>query len=154
METIDAFASAYPLNVLIADDDATRRAMTKQQLIQLGYKPDEAATDSEVLHMAGAQQYDVILMDVHIPGLEEILDIRRPETTTRPIFIAVSSAAASTFMDVSLRTRLDSVITRPMDRQELLLQLKACSLLAGRCRIKAHRQTGSASDRYRTSRTE
>ena len=139
METLDSFASSYPLEILIADDDAVRRASTKQQLTQLGYTPGEAASDREVLRMAAAWQYDVILMEAVIPGINKIFDLARPDSGLRPLFIAISGAKSTEKMGVSLQTQIDGVITRPVDRPELLLQLKACSVLAGKCSVRSGR---------------
>lgn len=139
MEALDSFAASYPLEILIADDDAIRRESTKKQLTQLGYTPGEAASDSEVLQMAAARQYDVILMEVLIPGIDGIFDIARPESGQRPLFIAISGARSKQKMGVSLQTQIDSVITRPMAQPELLLQLKACSVLAGKCSVRSGR---------------
>ena len=131
MKALRSFASSYPLEILIADDDTSRRATMKQQLTELGYAPEEAASESEVLLMAGARRYDVIMMEVLIPGMHGILDFARPKADQKPIFIAISGTKA-----VSMPTQIDSVITRPMDQPEFLLQLKACSVLAGKCFIK------------------
>lgn len=133
MKTPNSFASSYPLEILIADDDTVRRAATKQQLTELGYTPAEAASDREVLLMAGARRYDVILMEMLIPGIAGILDFARPKPDQKPIFIALSGTHSKA---VSLPTHIDSVITRPMDKPEFLLQLKACSVLVGKCFIK------------------
>jgi len=86
--------------------------------------------------MAAARQYDVILMEALIPGIGGIFDLARPGSGQRPLFIAISGAGSKAKMGVALQTQVDSVITRPMDRPELLLQLKACSVLAGKCSVK------------------
>jgi CheY-like chemotaxis protein len=133
MKTSGSFASFYPLEILIADDDILRRSAMKQQLTELGYTPQEAASDSEVLSMAGARRYDVIMMEVPISGIDGILDFARPKAGQKPIFIALSGSHSKA---VSSPAHVDSVITRPMDQPEFLLQLKACSVLVGKCFIK------------------
>ena len=133
MKATDSFASIYPLEILIADDDTIRRGAMKQQLTELGYSPEEAASDREVLSMAGARRYDVIMMEALIPGIDGILDFARPKAGQKPIFIALASSYSKS---VSLPTHVDSVITRPMDRPAFLLHLKACSVLVGKCLIK------------------
>jgi CheY-like chemotaxis protein len=136
METIDAFATAYPLEILVAENSNTSRLSTKDLLVQLGYLPDEASSDIDILEKAGKKLYDLILMDLRIPYLESVLNLSNPGPTITPIFIAIAGAAPRTFKDISLKARMDGCITGPMDRQELILQLKACSLLAGKCAVK------------------
>lgn len=146
METIDAFAAAYPLDILIADYNVDDQKAMKTLLTQLGYAPDEATSDSEVLRMAAIREYDVILMDIRIPGIERVIDAPRSQgrmgrepagaSDVRPILIAIAAVAAKDFRTTTLQARMDSSLTLPMDRQELLLQLKACSVLAGKCCVK------------------
>lgn len=139
MKAIPSFASSYPLEILIADDDATRRTAMKQQLAELGYAPEEAASDREVLSMATTRRYDVIMMEMLIPGIKGILDLASPLVGQKPLFIAISGTHSDDPKVVSMLPQIDSVIARPMDRPELLLQLKACSVLSGKCFIKSDR---------------
>jgi CheY-like chemotaxis protein len=136
MKALPSFASYFPLEILIADDDTIRRAAMKQQLTELGYAPEEAASDNEVLSMAGSRRYDVIMMEALIPGLDWILDFARPKTGEKPIFIALSPSKSKA---TPLPMQMDSVITRPSDQPEFLLQLKACSVLVGKCFVKSDR---------------
>jgi CheY-like chemotaxis protein len=137
METLDAFSSAYPLDILIADDDAHERAEIKELLAELGYNPDEASSSADIIRLAGARKYDVILMDIRIPGLEYVLDAPNSQPGHRPIIIALAGATVTDFRISCLKTRMDSFIAQPMQQKELLLQLKACSLLAGKCSVRS-----------------
>ena len=138
METLDAFARAYPLEILVADQDKTDRIAVIELLSALGYRPDEATTDKDILQKAGKKNYDVILLNVGIPNAEGVFRIPGSGPAERPIFIGVSAAAKLTFKETALKARMDSCIDSPVDRQELLLQLKACSVLVGKCAIKPH----------------
>jgi len=136
MENLDSFAIAYPLEILVADNDPADRAATSHMLIQFGYKPDQASSAGDIADTTAAKNYDVILVDVGIPGLETILDRSERTNNLKPLFIAIAGAASNNFRTATLVTRMDSYITRPMDRVELSLQLKACSVLAGKCCIR------------------
>jgi len=136
METIGAFSTAYPLEILIAENDPDAQATTRELLLDLGYSPAIAATGTEVLRMTTAQRYDVILMDLRMPGLEKVL--AEPKTTpgARPIIIAMSGIATPDIRQRSLEAMMDHSISKPMDQNELTLQLKACAVLTGKCRIR------------------
>jgi CheY-like chemotaxis protein len=136
METLDAFALAYPLEILVADQDNTDRIAVIELLSELGYSPDEAVNDKDLLQKAGKKNYDVILLNVGIPNAEGVFQIPGSGPAERPIFIGVSAAAKFSFKATALKARMDSCINSPVDRQELLLQLKACSVLVGKCAIK------------------
>ena len=136
MENRDAFAIAYPLEILVADNDPADRAATSRLLAQFGYNPDQAANVGDIVHTTAEKSYDVILLDLRIPGIESVLDSSERNPSLKPLFIAIS-CTPNTFRTTTLLTRMDSHITRPMDELELSLQLKACSVLAGKCCIRA-----------------
>lgn len=123
---------AYPLNILIADSHADELKAIKAVLSGLGYEPGMATTSADVARMAGTRKYDVVLVDIGLPGLEEMLEA----PGGRPLIVGMSGTPRLNFKEACLVAMMDHMISKPMDRQELLLQLKACSVLAGRCRIR------------------
>jgi DNA-binding response OmpR family regulator len=131
-----AFAIAYPLEILVADHDPADLAATSRLLAQFGYKPDQVASVGEIVHTTAAKSYDVILLDLRIPDVETIIENSERNPSLKPLFIAVAGTS-NNFRITTLLTRVDSHITRPMDETELSLQLKACSVLAGKCCIRA-----------------
>ncbi|VUD59196.1 Sensory/regulatory protein RpfC [Thalassocella blandensis] len=54
--------------VLIADDDMVSRMVLVQFLRKLEFKVDEASSAKELIHLAINNQYDLIIMDIHMPG--------------------------------------------------------------------------------------
>lgn len=69
--TIDPTALGK-LRVLIVDDLSVNRMMLTKQLSKLGIHADTAKNGYEVLKMAKKNHYDLILMDVNMPGLSGI----------------------------------------------------------------------------------
>lgn len=136
MESIDVFATAYPLNILVADQYSTARTSTMELLHGLGYSPGVAASCREVMQMTSTQKYDVILLDIAMPGLDMLLSSTNRGPGARPIIIAMSGTVRPDFKETCLKTMADHCISRPVRSDDLLLQLKACSVLAGRCRIR------------------
>jgi two-component system capsular synthesis sensor histidine kinase RcsC len=90
-----------------------------------------------MLRLAGKRSYDVILTDVRPGGLEKVLG-NQPQTekSSRPLVIALTDPAKPGFDDSCLDAGMDHCISKPVDQRELRLQLKACSLLTGNCRIR------------------
>lgn len=136
MEHLDSLAIAYPLEILVADNDPADRAATSRLLVRFGYKPDQAADLGDIVHTTAAKSYDVILLSLCIPGIEAVIDDSERNPSLRPLFIAIAGAS-NNFRAATLLARMDSHITQPMDELELSLQLKACSVLAGKCCIRA-----------------
>ena len=110
--------------------------MTKNLLCQLGYQPDVAASRQEVLKKTSAKPYDVILVDIQMLEREGIPAVSHPDLQhKRPLFISMTSDTRLNFKQICLQTEMDHSITKPVDLNELSLQLKACYLLIGKCRV-------------------
>ena len=56
-------------NILIVDDDASIRRLLKQELEYSGYITDEAAEGLDALNKIKHKKYDLIILDVMMPGL-------------------------------------------------------------------------------------
>lgn len=132
------FSKDYPLNILIADTNHDARSTTKGILLQLGYQPEVATSSQEMLKMTRKKSYDVVLMDIQLPEVEGVLASRTTDSSTRrPIFIAMTVSEPGETGEVYLRPGMDHAICKPVDPDELSLQLKACSVLSGTRRIRA-----------------
>ena len=140
MENAAKFSNYYPLNILIAENNPVAQATTKGILTELGYQPEEATNGQEVLNMTSRKAYDVILMDIHMPEVEGMLgDWLSAGQARRPLIIAMTNKTKLGFRQVCLQVEMDHSINKPVDPKELSLQLKACSILAGNCRIRANK---------------
>ncbi len=78
-------------NILIVDDDASIRRLLKQELEYAGYITDEAPDGLEALDKIKHKKYDLIILDVMMPGLSGF-DVARviknsPDTMNIPIII-------------------------------------------------------------------
>ena len=137
MENAAKFSNDYPLNILIAENNPVAQETTKSMLTELGYQPEVATNGQEVLTMTSGKTYDVILMDIHMPEVERMLvNGLCAEKQRRPLIIAMTNKTKLEFRQVCLQVEMDHYINQPVDPKELSLQLKACSVLAGNCRIR------------------
>ncbi|HVS94936.1 MAG TPA: response regulator [Puia sp.] len=131
------FSQDYPLNILIAGNNADSRAATRDMLTGLGYQPGVATNTRELLDMTNIGSYDVILMDIQMPEAEAMLATQLSGgTKKRPLIIGITGSTKPGFKQICLQAGLDHSIYRPVDPKELRLQLKACSILSGNCRIR------------------
>ncbi len=78
-------------NILVVDDDEGIRKLLKQELEDAGYAADEADKGVEALEKIKRKRYDLIILDVMMPGITG-LDLARilksgPETMNIPIII-------------------------------------------------------------------
>ena len=77
--------------VLVVDDEASIRAAVSRYLQSLGYVVESAACGEEVLVLVEQREYDAILLDVRMPGIQgdavyRQLHAVRPGQATRIVF--------------------------------------------------------------------
>ena len=105
------------LRILVADDDEPSRSVAVAALECMGIGASEATDGIEVLESLQESDYDVILMDVHMPGmggLDATARIRaeRP-LDRRPYVIALTGGAAEDDVNRCLAAGMDDFITKP-----------------------------------------
>lgn len=60
------------IKILIADDSSVIQTLTKKILITLDYEVTGVKSGSKVLPLVEKNKYDVILMDINLPGIDGI----------------------------------------------------------------------------------
>lgn len=65
-----------PLRVLVVDDVAVNRELLRTILTSCGHEIHEAAGGTEAIEAALATPFDIILMDVHMPGVDGLAATR------------------------------------------------------------------------------
>lgn len=111
------------LNVLIAEDNPVNQLVAKMMLKNLGHRADLA--DDGVAAVAAASNgiYDVILMDVQMPGLDGYEASRRIrqscDTTTRPFIIGVTAHATVEDRAKCFAAGMNEFLTKPVQLEEL-----------------------------------
>jgi signal transduction histidine kinase/CheY-like chemotaxis protein/HPt (histidine-containing phosphotransfer) domain-containing protein len=111
-------ARQHPLRLLLAEDNATNQKVALHFLAQLGYQADVAANGEEVLTSLRRQNYDVVLMDVHMPemdGLEATRRIRQQwPDGQRPYLIAMTASAMEGDREMCLQAGIDDYMSKPI----------------------------------------
>ena len=121
-----AFAEDYPLNILIAEDNIINQKLIQRILFKLGYHLDLASDGLEVLDALKKNKYNVILMDVQMPGMDGIeatLAIREMKIE-QPYIIAMTANAMSKDRDECLKMGMNDYIAKPMRLAEIIKILK------------------------------
>jgi signal transduction histidine kinase/DNA-binding response OmpR family regulator len=116
------FSKIYPLNILIAEDNATNQKLAERVLTKLGYKPEKALNGEEALFAHEKRNYDLILMDMQMPimdGLEATGKIRLL-AGKQPIIIATTANAMAEDRKTCLDAGMDDYISKPLKVEELV----------------------------------
>jgi signal transduction histidine kinase/DNA-binding response OmpR family regulator/putative methionine-R-sulfoxide reductase with GAF domain/tetratricopeptide (TPR) repeat protein len=125
-------AVTYPLNILLAEDNAFNQKLAIHLLKQMGYRADLAANGLEAIQSVERQRYDVILMDIQMPemdGLEASRQIcQRWTRHERPHLIAMTANAMQGDREMCLQAGMDDYISKPIRPVELAAALERAAL--------------------------
>jgi signal transduction histidine kinase/CheY-like chemotaxis protein/HPt (histidine-containing phosphotransfer) domain-containing protein len=117
----------WPLQILLAEDNATNQKLALRILARLGYGADVAANGLEVLDALHRQRYDVVLMDVQMPemdGLEATRTLRSDLPEDRqPHVIAMTANAMQGDREMCLAAGMDDYVSKPIRVDELVQAL-------------------------------
>ena len=117
-----------PLRILLAEDNLTNQKLSLLQLESLGLHADVVLDGAAVLRALDEGRYDVILMDVHMPGMDGLSATRaivaRWPKESRPYIIAVTAGALSGDRELCLEAGMDDYLSKPVTRELLAAALK------------------------------
>jgi len=123
-------AALQPLRILVAEDNAVNQRVVLLMLERLGYSADVAADGLEVLAALRRQSYDLVLMDVQMPGMDGLEATRRIRgelpAELQPRIVAVTANALNEHREACLSAGMDDFLSKPI----LFSNLQA--VLAGR----------------------
>jgi len=112
--------------ILLVEDDRDISHLVKLHLEDEGYSVDIAVDGSEGLAMAQSQAYDLVILDLMLPGLDglEICRRLRGETDYVPILM-LTAKASEVDRIVGLELGADDYLTKPFSVRELVARVKA-----------------------------
>jgi DNA-binding response OmpR family regulator len=116
------------MRLLIVEDESKMRQFLQQGLQEQGYAVDTAADGDDGLHWALNFAYDVIVLDVMLPGMNG-LDVCR-ELRNRRVITPVLMLTARDAIDdrvQGLDCGADDYLIKPFAFRELLARLRALS---------------------------
>ena len=117
--------------ILVIDDDEISRLVACEILGNLGAETDSAANAQDAIHMVSNTSYDMILIDLHMPGmsgieLARVLISMRPDLEEKIVFL--SSAEAHTPMNALARKTSHRVLSKPLDPEKILQHFRHSSV--------------------------
>jgi CheY-like chemotaxis protein len=129
------------LAVLVAEDNEINALLAKALLSRLGHRPSVVATGDAAVeaYLAAAtaeHPYDLLLMDLHMPGGDGVEAVRRIRTLEAergaprlPVF-ALTANAFEEDRAACLAAGMDGVLVKPLERAQLLEVLAQVSAAA------------------------
>jgi len=114
------------LRVLLTDDNAINRQVIKLFLAPQGCDISEATNGKEALDLIAQHEFDIVLLDVHMPvmdGKEAIQRLRaEPRWKHLPV-IALTADAMSGDREKYLALGMTDYLSKPVDQRELIAKL-------------------------------
>jgi len=113
------------VKILIVDDEERIRRLLKMYLERENYIIDEAEDGNEALTKATANDYDVILLDLMMPGKDGIEVCRelREKKATPVIMLTAKGEEVNRVQGFEVGT--DDYIVKPFSPREVVLRVKA-----------------------------
>jgi DNA-binding response OmpR family regulator len=116
------------VKILVIEDDRTVGQYVKHGLEEQRYTADLVDEGLEGLRMASTGHYDVIVLDLRLPGMTglEIVRTLRDRGVTTPVLMLTAQDSVE-FKVQGLRAGADDYVTKPFSFEELLARVEALS---------------------------
>jgi len=119
-------AQQLPLSILVVDDIPVNRRLALQLLHQLGYRGDVAAGGQEALEALSERPYDVVFMDIQMPGMDGFEATRAIRTlgVHQPWIIAMTAHARAEDRQDCMSAGMDDFVSKPISLEALRQSLE------------------------------
>jgi len=109
--------------ILVADDDASIRALLRQELEAEGYSVREARDGMETVGEVKSERPDLIILDVMMPGMNgfDVAAVLKNDPVTMNIPIVILSVIED--QGRGYRIGVDRYFTKPVNTEELLREI-------------------------------
>ena len=112
--------------VLIVDDTEANRDLLAMWLMRKGFAVETAADGATAIRLIGEQTFDVVLLDVMMPGvsgLDVLREVRKTLPPTElPIIMATARGASDDVVE-ALELGANDYVTKPLDLPAVLARL-------------------------------
>ncbi len=124
----EALQTLAARSVLVVDDNSLNREVVTDLLLAVQMNVDTAADGREAIGKITEHRYDVVLMDVHMPGMDGLSAARQirsqPRFAALPI-IALTAQALPAEREATVAAGMNAHLTKPIDESLLYTTLMA-----------------------------
>jgi len=114
--------------ILLVEDNEVNRRLAGFLLRSQGYQVREATTAAAAFEILKTAQFDLIVMDIQLPGMDGLDATRKlraePATAEIPV-IAVTSYAMAGDRDKALAAGCSGYVTKPIDKNTFIQEVAA-----------------------------
>lgn len=121
-----------PVRILLVDDEPALREPLADYLVRQGFAATQAGTAAEARSRLLESAFDLVLLDIMMPG-EDGLSLCRHLVETRQIpVIFITAKGEATDRIVGLEIGADDYVVKPFDPRELVARIRSVLRRAGR----------------------
>jgi len=118
--------SAAPFSILVVDDEPSLRKVIRASLAAGGYAVEEVGTGTDAVGLLQRRSFDLILLDINMPGLNGLEACRKIRTiapNTGIVMVTVRDAEEDKVR--ALEAGADDYVTKPFRFRELVARIGA-----------------------------
>lgn len=107
-------------HVLVVDDEGAIRYSVSKTLQRVGYRVSEAASGEEAIDLVNANEFDVILTDIRMPGIDGVELLRRIKDVVPDASVILMTGYASLGTAIeALRLGAHDYLIKPSSSQDI-----------------------------------
>lgn len=97
--------------ILVVDDDPAIRRIMRAMLATRGYEVGEAESGEDALKLIGSENYDLVLVDINLPGISGFEVCREVRINSEMIIVLMSSGEEN--RNKALRAGANDYLRKP-----------------------------------------
>ena len=113
----------YPPHILVVDDDTRLRTLLKKFLRANGYMVSAAANAGEARRQMGTQIFDLLVVDVMMPGEDGYALTRTIRAVSTVPILMLTAMGEATDRIKGLELGVDDYMAKPFEPKELVLRI-------------------------------
>ncbi len=112
------------MDILLIEDEEQLAALVKRALVRAGHAVSMAGDGNRALKMATAYHFDLILLDVNLPGIDGFEILRKIRAAALPVRVLMLTARSEIGDRVAgLKAGADDYLSKPFAMEELLARV-------------------------------
>ncbi len=127
------FGTQYPLSILLVEDNIINQKVALNFLRRLGYMSDVVGNGVLAVDAVKAQNYDLILMDIHMPEMDgltatkvinHLWETAQLKQEKSPWIVALTANSVEGDREICLEAGMQDYLSKPLQIQHLVTVLK------------------------------
>ena len=123
---MNAPAAGSPIRVLLVDDEPSIRRALRTPLNEMGFVTTEASRGEEAIQLLQSQTFDIVLLDINMPGIGGMKTLARVRSMAPRLPILMLTVLDGEEDKVAaLESGADDYITKPFSIREVVARMRS-----------------------------